>query len=113
MKNYLAKGDTIEFTAAADVTSGEGVLLGSLFGVATGDVANGERGTMKLTGIFDLPKAASQSWSPGDLIYWDAGNSVCTKTASTHKRIGAAVTSVAGGANDIIGRVRLNGAAVN
>lgn len=113
MKNFIAKGDIIEFTASADITSGDGVLLGSLFGVATGDVANGDNGSLKLTGVFDLPKAASQAWSPGDPIYWDAGNSVCTKTASTHKRIGAAVTSVAGGANDIIGRVRLNGAAVN
>lgn len=113
MKNYVAAGDTLEFTASADIASGQGVVLGSIFGVATGAVANGATGVLKLSGVFDLPKVGSQAWTVGQPVYWDAGNGHATTTASTHKRIGIAAAAVAGGAGDTVGRVRLNGAAVN
>jgi predicted RecA/RadA family phage recombinase len=113
MKNFVARGDTLEITAGADIASGAGVLVGSLFGVSTGAIANGAQGTINLTGVYDLPKVGSQAWTVGVAVFWDAGNSQCTTTASTHKRIGAAVAAVGSGAGETTGRVRLNGAAVN
>lgn len=110
MKNFISQGDTLTFTATADVASGDGVLVGSLFGVATGAVKDTETGTLKLTGVFDLPKAGSQAWTVGALIYWTG--SACTNVASSNKLIGVAIEAVAGGANDKIGRVRLNGAGI-
>ena len=112
MRNFIAHGHAITITAAADIASGAGVLLGSLFGDATGAIANGQDGIINLEGIFDLPKAPSQAWTIGAPIYWDAGNSRCTNVASTNKMIGAAVAAVGGGAGETVGRVRLNGAAV-
>lgn len=109
MKNFISQGDTLTFTASSAVTSGDGVFAGSLFGIATGDVANTETGTLKLTGVFDLPKTASQAWTVGAPIYWDAGANKCTNVVSTHKLIGTAVLAVGGTAGEIIGRVRLNG----
>ena len=41
MKNYIQPGDTIAAIAPATVLSGAGVLIGSLFGVASGDAASG------------------------------------------------------------------------
>ena len=35
MKNYVQPGNTLTFTAAAAIASGEGLLMGTLFGVAT------------------------------------------------------------------------------
>lgn len=113
MKNFVANGARVIITAGAAITSGSGVLAGSLFGVAETDIANGEQGAILLKGIFDLPKAPSQAWTVGALIYWDAANARCTNVASTHKIIGVAVAAVGGGAGETIGRVRLNGAAVN
>lgn len=113
MKNFIARGDVIEITAAAPITSGQGVLIGSLFGVATGDIANGDRGNINLGGVYDLPKAPSQAWTVGALIYWDAANNRATNVASTDKLIGIAVAAVGSGAGETIGRVRLNGGAVN
>src|SRR5690625_1190963 len=109
MKNFISPGDTLTFTAGTDIASGDGVLVGSLFGIATGDVKVTKTGTLKLTGVFDLPKTASQTWAVGDPVYWDAGDSVCTKTASTHKLIGTAVLAVGGTAGETTGRVRLIG----
>src|SRR5690625_1756539 len=107
MKNYISHGDTLTFTAGTDVASGDGVLVGSLIGIATGDVKNTETGTLKLTGVFDLPKTASQAWTIGDPVYWDASSEICTNAASTHRLIGTAVLAVGGGAAETIGRVRL------
>lgn len=113
MRNFIAVGDSLTITAGADIESGAGVLVGSLFGVAAGDIANGAEGVINLTGIYDLPKVGTQAWTVGALVYWDAVNSRCTTTAGTDKLIGVAVAAVGGGAGETVGRVRLNGAAVN
>jgi predicted RecA/RadA family phage recombinase len=110
MKSAIASGDFLIITATANILAGAGVLLGSLFGVATTDIANGAQGSIALTGIFDLPKVDSQTWTVGAPIYWTG--TACTTVASTNKMIGCAAAAVGGGAGLTIGRVRLNGAAV-
>ena len=112
MKNFIAVGNAIEFTAGADVGSGDGVLFGSIFGVAAGDVASGARGVLNVTGIFDLPKAPSQAWTEGVKVYWDDTNKRCTTAVTSNTLIGVAVKAVGGTADETTGRVRLNGAAV-
>jgi predicted RecA/RadA family phage recombinase len=113
MKNFVARGERITITATSAITSGSGVLVGSLFGVAEGDIANGAQGVIVLEGIFDLTKAPSQAWTVGQLIYWDADNNRATNVAGSNKLIGMAVAPVGNGAGETIGRVRLNGAGVN
>ena len=41
MKNYVQPGNTLTLTAPYAVTSGDGLLVGSIFGVAGGDAASG------------------------------------------------------------------------
>lgn len=109
MKNYIQPGNTITLTAPYDVNSGDGLLVGSIFGVATGAALNGAATEAALVGVFDLTKVGSQAWSPGDRVYWDNAAKQTTKTASGNTLIGVAVDAVGGGAGDTIGRVRLNG----
>ena len=108
MKNYVQPGNTITLAAPSAVASGDGLLVGSIFGVASGDAANGESIEVALVGVFDLKKVASQAWSAGDKVYWDNTNKEATKTATATTLIGVAVEAVAGGAGDTIGQVRLN-----
>ena len=108
MNNYIQPGNTVTLIAPYDVTSGSGLLVGSIFGVASGDALSGEEVETALVGVFDLAKTASQAWIAGDKVYWDDTNKVVTKTATGNTLIGAAVAAVAGGAGDVIGRVRLN-----
>jgi predicted RecA/RadA family phage recombinase len=108
MKNYVQPGNTITLAAPYAVASGDGLLVGSIFGVAYGDAANGESVEAALVGVFDLKKVASQAWVPGDKVYWDNTNKEATKTATANTLIGVAVEAVAGGAGDVVGRVRLN-----
>lgn len=109
MKNYVQPGNTISLTAPYAVASGDGLLVGSIFGVAACSAALGETVEAALVGVFDLKKVASQAWAAGDKVYWDNTNKETTKTATANTLIGIATEAVAGGAGDVIGRVRLNG----
>jgi predicted RecA/RadA family phage recombinase len=109
MKNYVQPGTTLTLTAPYAVTSGDGLLVGSIFGVAAGDATSGATVEAALTGVFDLTKIGSQAWTVGAKVYWDDTNKRCTTVATDNTLIGVAVDAVAGGAGDTIGRVRLNG----
>ncbi|RDD72144.1 DUF2190 family protein [Paracoccus versutus] len=110
MKNYVQPGATLTLTAPYAVTSGDGLLVGAIFGVAAGAAASGATVEAALTGIFDLTKIGSQAWTLGARVYWDDTNKRCTTVATDNTLIGVAVEAVAGGAGDTIGRVRLNAA---
>ena len=110
MKNFIYAGDVCTLTAPAAVTSGSGVLFGSLFGVAQKDLASGEDGPFLVEGVIDLPKLGTQAWALGDAVYWNG--TACTNIAGVLKRIGAAVKTTGAGAGETLGRVRLNGASV-
>lgn len=108
MKNFVALGDRLTITAPASITSGAGVLVGTLFGVAEGAAAVGAEVVLKLSGVFDLPKAPSEPWTVGAAIHWDATEQRCTTVATGNRLIGAAVLEVGDTPLEILGRVRLN-----
>ena len=110
MKNYVQPGNTITLTAPYAVASGDGLLVGSIFGIASGAAALGEPVETALVGVFDITKIGSQAWTAGARIYWDDTNKRSTNVATSNTLIGVATEAVAGGAGDVVGRVRLNGA---
>lgn len=108
MKTYIQPGDTVTVAAPADVASGAGVLVGDLFGIATGDAKSGEDVEIKTTGVFEVAKTSAQAWATVGLpIYWDASDKVVTSTKSTNKLIGVNVQAAAN--PSATGTVRLNG----
>ena len=52
------------------VTSGQGVLIGSLFGVAAFDATEGEAVEIATRGVFDLPKEPAAVIAVGDRVAW-------------------------------------------
>jgi predicted RecA/RadA family phage recombinase len=110
MKNYVQPGNVITLTAPYAVASGDGLLVGAIFGVAAGTAILGDPVETAVEGVYDLKKVASQAWAAGDKIYWDNTAKQTTKTLTSNTLIGVATEAVAGGATDLIGRVRLNGA---
>ena len=107
MKNLVQDGDMITVTAPAAVSSGDGVLVGSLFGVAVHDAASGADVVIATRGVYTMPKAASQAWTQGLKVYWDDTNKRTTSTATGNTLIGVATAAVGGGASDTTGTVRL------
>jgi predicted RecA/RadA family phage recombinase len=107
MKNYVQRGDTMTLTAPYDRNSGEGALVGSIFGVAANTVANATDGEFDVVGVFTLAKVSAQAWTQGALIYWDNTAKLCTTVSSGNKLIGVAAS--AAGNPSGAGDVRLNG----
>lgn len=109
MKNFIQPGHTITLATPAAVTSGSGVLVGAIFGIAAHDAASGDALETVTTGVFDLNKIGSQAWAIGDKVYWDNSNKRATKIATDNTLIGVALAVVGSAADETTGRVRLNG----
>lgn len=109
MKTYIQPGHAVTLSAPFAVVAGDGLLVGSLFGIAMHDAASGAEVETQLTGVVDMAKAASQAWSVGAKVYWDNTAKVATTTATNNTLIGVALLAVGNTAGETIGRVRLNG----
>jgi predicted RecA/RadA family phage recombinase len=95
VKNFVQTGDTITVPAPADVSSGDLVMVGKLFGVAAFDADSGDDVEITTKGVFTLPKTSAQAWTVGAAVYWDATNSVVTTTSTSNTLIGHAVAAAA------------------
>ena len=75
MRNFVQTGDSITVAAPAPIVSGQGVLIGSLFGVAATDAASAANVALSTRGVFDLPKeSTTATFDLGDPVEWDAVN---------------------------------------
>ena len=72
MKNHIQKGDVITVPAPAGGTvSGEGVIVGNIFGIAAYAAAVGEPVELATTGVYQLPKATAAVLTVGPRVAWD------------------------------------------
>lgn len=101
-KNFIQPGLVLSIPAPANVASGGVILAGNFVGIAQGDAAAGETVDMALTGVWELPKVAANSFALGDIVYWDAANSLATSTETTATLGLAAEAAPAGGATVIV-----------
>ncbi len=72
MKNHIQKGDVITVAApAGGIASGEGAIIGNIFGVAAFAAAVGEQVELETTGVYQLPKATAAVLTVGARVAWD------------------------------------------
>jgi predicted RecA/RadA family phage recombinase len=108
MKNYVQEGDVITVPAPYAVTSGQGVLIGSLFGVAGCDAASGANVEIVPEGVFDITANVADVATAGTKAYWDNVNRRITTPAAGNQLVGA--LTLAKGGSDTTARVFLDGA---
>lgn len=108
MKNFLSSGATITAATAGAKVSGNVYFVGDLGGVAGHDALASEPFVLHLIGTYQLPKATGQAWTAGVVLYWDAGNSVCTTddNSAANKPLGHAAEAAL--TADTVGQVRLS-----
>jgi predicted RecA/RadA family phage recombinase len=110
MGNYIQPGNVLELTApSGGVTSGAPVQIGQLLVVPAVTAAEGAKFSGQIVGVFTIAKATGQAWAEGEILYWDAGNDRCTKTATGNLQVGCAAAAATSGATT--GSVRLDGIA--
>jgi predicted RecA/RadA family phage recombinase len=110
MKNYIQEGRIITVTTpVCGMTSGDAVVIGALFRIATKTAAAGETVAISTEGVFDLPKLASAVIAAGDAIAWDNTAKQVNAPATGRYPIGIAIEAAGNGAATV--RVRLDGVA--
>lgn len=107
MKNFIAEGSTMPFTAGADTASGALVIVGNFAGVAKDAVANGATGTLQLTGVVKLPKAtAANEITQGAPCYHVAGEITHTDASGANALVGYAYATASAAATEIYVRLK-------
>ncbi len=95
-KNYIQPGHTITVAApTGGVLSGNGVLIGTLFGIAQYDAVEGADVEILTEGVVEIGKTSALQIDVGDRLFWDATNKVVNKTATAQVCIGVAVSAAA------------------
>lgn len=113
MKNYVQPGDNLTVAAPYAVDSGQGVLIGQIFGIACGDAENGAEVDIATVGVFDIAKPSAVTFAVGEPVYFDttakqarAANDTDSNSAGDFEAcIGVAVQAAGAGATTV--RVKL------
>ncbi len=92
MRNYVQPGDSLALAVpyAGGVTSGEGVLVGALFGVAAVDGVQNAVIECQTKGVFDIAKEPALAITAGARLFWDNTNRRLTTTATGNFQVGLA-----------------------
>lgn len=94
--NYVQEGKALNYTAGADIKSGDFILIGALGGIAKTDIDNGKSGAVHICGVFSVAKAGG-AVTQGAKLYWNSTNSNLTTTASGNTIVGVAAEAAASG----------------
>lgn len=105
-KNYVKEGDVLDLAAPYAVSSGDGAQVGSVFGVAVCDLANGATGPFARCGVFDLTALSTAVGAQGAKVYWDNANKRVDTDGTVGILIGVLEDAKANG--DTTARVVLN-----
>lgn len=96
MKNFIQPGAVITVTAPYSVTSGQGVKVGTLFGIAANSAAQGTPVEIKREGVFDIAAVTADTPVQGTKVYWDDTARKITTTATNNTLVGAVTADKSG-----------------
>lgn len=102
MQNFIQKGENLTLTAPAALVSGQAVLIGSIFCVASGAAASGAQFVGVVWGVFELPRAAALTVAEGAKLYWDNTAKNVTTTVGSNTLIGACIAASVSGDTTIV-----------
>jgi predicted RecA/RadA family phage recombinase len=110
MKNFIQNGDMISAIApVGGIASGQGIVVGSLFGVAAKAAAEGEGVEIATVGVYELPKAPATAIAQGARVAWDDTAKQVALPGTGLYPVGIATEAAGNGATTV--RVRLDGVA--
>lgn len=103
--NFWQRGETLDYvnSGSAKIEAGTVIELGSRIGIAGGDIAVGETGSIHVVGVFEFPKTDSTAINAGTAVYWDGSG--ITATASTNTPAGYAAYTAAASATTVLVKI--------
>jgi predicted RecA/RadA family phage recombinase len=108
MKNFLQDGKVIEWLneTGATVASGDVAVMGTVAGVAVHDIEDDVSGSVRIEGVFTLPKKAALAIAIGARVYWDADPGEVTTVVADGVPLG--ICTLAAAADDATVEVKLD-----
>jgi predicted RecA/RadA family phage recombinase len=105
---FQQAGDAIDYTPDADVAAGDLIRLGSFTGVALRNIPANTLGSLRIEGVFPLPKAVGGgvTFATGDAVGWDATNKTAVAGGTGTYDAGVAILDAADGDDAV--QVKLN-----
>ena len=111
MKNHVQKGDVITVPApVGGSASGEGLIIGNIFGIAAYAAAVGDPVELATTGVYQLPKATTAVLTVGTRVAWD--NTAKNINVPGTRRFPVGISTEAAGNGITSVAVRLDGLAM-
>jgi predicted RecA/RadA family phage recombinase len=111
MKNFVQAGNVITLPAPYALASGDGCLVGSIFGVATNAAASGASVEVWVdAAVVSVTAVTADTGGVGTKMYWDNTAKKLTTTVGSNSLVG--VLTVAKLGTDTTATVRLNGVSV-
>jgi predicted RecA/RadA family phage recombinase len=117
--NFIQDGCVIDFVNATGSTilSGAVVVIGTIIGIAIGDILDTETGAVRIDGVFELPKVSAAVLSVGESVQYDLSALEIADDGATPASgdlVGCGVVVEAAGNGVLTAKVKINvvGAAV-
>lgn len=110
MKTYLQNGHVITVTTpAGGIASGDGLIVGNIFGIAAYSASEGDPLELATTGVYKLPKATAAVFTVGARVAWDNTAKQVNTPGAGRFLIGIATEAAGNGITGVA--VRLDGIA--
>ena len=110
MQNFIQNGHIITVaTPAGSIASGEGLIVGNIFGVAAYSAAEGDPVELAITGVYKLPKATAAVLTVGARVAWDNTTKNINAPGAGRFPVGVATEAAGNGITSVT--VRLDGVA--
>jgi len=94
--NFKQDGKVLDLTMPYDRTSGQGVLVGKIFGVVLSTAVSGAVAPVQTEGVFNVAKLSTDVVTQGALLYWDNSNKRLTTTSTSNQLVGYATAAADG-----------------
>ena len=85
MVNFIQDGRVIDYAnTGADIAYHDVVVLGNRVGIAGENIPTGEKGSVIVEGVFEIPAISTEAFTIGQIAYLNAqGKATVTKDALT------------------------------
>ena len=103
---FYQDGKRIDIVQSNDIEPGDVVLIGELIGVQTHQIKKDEKGSVAVSGVFQVEKKSGFAFTEGQKVYWDNTAKQATSTASGNTLMGLTVAEA--GASDSTVLVKIN-----
>lgn len=79
---FWQRGETLDYRNATDakIEANTVISFGSHIGIAETDIFPGELGSLHVTGVFEIPKTATEAIEMGTEVYFDGAGITTTAT---------------------------------